>query len=324
MRESIPRKSSARVSSRRQINLKIWLTRHLQVALSSLGRVVRAPFSSLMTICVIGIALALPAGLHLMLDNVQVLSGSWDGAASISIYMEERVSDEQTAELAKRLQLESGISGASVVTRQQALREFRELSGFSEVLSTLEENPLPAVIVVKPDDALSDPQQAQALADKLTAMEGVDFAQLDLQWVTRFHAITEIADRFVWVVASLLGLAVILIIVNTIRMEIQNRHAEIEISKLIGATDSFIRRPFLYSGAWYGLFGGLISWLLVTLSLRLLDAPVARLAGLYQSDFILSGMDFSTFSLLIGCGSLLGLAGSWIAVGRHLHSIEPS
>ncbi|MCB1829117.1 MAG: permease-like cell division protein FtsX, partial [Gammaproteobacteria bacterium] len=201
MRESIPRKSSARVSSRRQINLKIWLTRHLQVALSSLGRVVRAPFSSLMTICVIGIALALPAGLHLMLDNVQVLSGSWDGAASISIYMEERVSDEQTAELAKRLQLESGISGASVVTRQQALREFRELSGFSEVLSTLEENPLPAVIVVKPDDALSDPQQAQALADKLTAMEGVDFAQLDLQWVTRFHAITEIADRFVWVVA---------------------------------------------------------------------------------------------------------------------------
>ncbi|MCB1904567.1 MAG: cell division protein, partial [Gammaproteobacteria bacterium] len=128
----------------------------------------------------------------------------------------------------------------------------------------------------------------------------------------------------VWVVASLLGLAVILIIVNTIRLEIQNRHAEIEISKLIGATDSFIRRPFLYSGAWYGLFGGLISWLLVTLSLRLLDAPVARLAGLYQSDFILSGMDFSTFSLLIGCGSLLGLAGSWIAVGRHLHSIEPS
>ena len=118
-------------------------------------------------------------------------------------------------------------------------------------------------------------------------------------------------------------LAVILVIVNTIRLEIQSRHAEIEISKLIGATDSFIRRPFLYSGAWYGLFGGLISWLLVTLSLWLLDAPVAHLAGLYQSEFELSGMDISTFFILLSCGTLLGLAGSWVAVGRHLNSIEP-
>lgn len=289
-----------------------------------MGRLVRAPFSSLMTMCVIGIALALPAGLHLMLGNVQALGSNWDGAATISVYMDETVNDAQTAELAKTLRLESGISDVTVIARQQALEEFRELSGFAQILSTLEENPLPAVVVVKPDDDRTDPQQAQALADKLTSMEGVEFAQLDLQWVARFHAITKIADRVVWVVASLLGLAVILIIVNTIRLEIQNRHAEIEISKLIGATDNFIRRPFLYTGAWYGLFGGLVSWLLVALSLWLLDAPVARLAGLYQSNFKLSGMDFSTFFLLIGCGLLLGLAGSWLAVGRHLHSIEPS
>jgi len=324
MRETNARKSSAKLSSRRQINPRIWLTRHLQVALSSLGRIVRTPFASLMTMAVIGIALALPSALHLVLHNVQTLSGSWDGAATISVYMKATVTDEETAELANKLSLDNRVSAASVIARHQALEEFRQLSGFSEILNTLEENPLPAVVVVKPNENQSNPQQAQALADKLGSMDGVEFAQLDLQWVTRFHAIAKIAERVVWVVASLLGLAVILVIVNTIRLEIQNRHAEIEISKLIGATDSFIRRPFLYSGFWYGLFGSLISWLLVTLSLWLLDAPVARLAGLYQSKFELSGMELSTLSLLLACGTALGLAGSWIAVGRHLNSIEPN
>lgn len=323
MTEAALRKNSAKISSRRQINPRIWLTRHLQVALSSLGRLVRAPFASLMTMAVIGIALALPSCLLLVLGNVQTLSSSWDGAATISLYMKQPVTDDETAELAKNLRLYDEVSEVSVIVRHQALEEFRQLSGFSEVLNTLEDNPLPAVLVVKPDESHSDPQQAQLLADKLGSMGGVEFAQLDLQWVTRFQAIAKIADRVVWVVASLLGLAVILVIVNTIRLEIQSRHAEIEISKLIGATDSFIRRPFLYSGAWYGLFGGLISWLLVTLSLWMLDAPVAHLAGLYQSEFRLSGMDISTFCVLLSCGTLLGLAGSWVAVGRHLNSIEP-
>ena len=321
---SIRNKTSASLSRRRQINPRIWLIRHLQVALSSLGRLARTPFSSLMTIAVIGIALALPSGLHLMLSNIRTLSNSWDGAASISVYLVQTASDETAAELAKQLHTDPEISEVRVITRQQALTEFRQMSGFSGILSTLEENPLPAVLVVKPDQNLNDPGKAQNLATRLSALENVEFAQLDLQWVTRFHAITEIANRVVWVVASLLGLAVILIIVNTIRLEIQNRHAEIEISKLIGATDSFIRRPLLYSGAWYGLFGGLVSWLLVTLSLLLLSAPVSRLAGLYQSDFELAGIDFNIFIVLLSSGALLGLAGSWIAVARHLRNIEPN
>ncbi|MCB1850507.1 MAG: permease-like cell division protein FtsX [Gammaproteobacteria bacterium] len=321
---SIRNKTSASLSRRRQINPRIWLIRHLQVALSSLGRLARTPFSSLMTIAVIGIALALPSGLHLMLSNIRTLSNSWDGAASISVYLVQTASDETAAELAKQLHTDPEISEVRVITRQQALTEFRQMSGFSGILSTLEENPLPAVLVVKPDQNLNDPGKAQNLATRLSALENVEFAQLDLQWVTRFHAITEIANRVVWVVASLLGLAVILIIVNTIRLEIQNRHAEIEISKLIGATDSFIRRPLLYSGAWYGLFGGLVSWLLVTLSLLLLSAPVSRLAGLYQSDFELAGIDFNIFIILLSSGALLGLAGSWIAVARHLRNIEPN
>lgn len=317
------RKRAARISSRNRQRLDVWLLRHLQVALSSLGRLVRSPVSSLMTSAVIGIALALPTGLHLLLSNAQALSGNWDGAATVSLFIRQETTDQQLNQLLERLRLRGGIAGVRLISREQALEEFRLLSGFAAALEALEENPLPAVIVVEPQPAHSTPLAAEALLAQLKQLPEVDFAQIDLQWVKRFHGITEIARRAVLLLVSLLGMAVLLIVVNTIRLEIQNRHAEIEISKLIGATDAFIRRPFLYSGIWYGLCGGLVAWLLVALSLWLLDAPVARLAGLYNSSFDLQGMDFSTFSLLLGGSTLLGLAGSWVAVGRHLSAIEP-
>ena len=317
------RKRAARISSRNRQRLDVWLLRHLQVALSSLGRLVRSPVSSLMTSAVIGIALALPTGLHLLLSNAQALSGNWDGAATVSLFIRQETTDQQLNQLLERLRLRGGIAGVRLISREQALEEFRLLSGFAAALEALEENPLPAVIVVEPQPAHSTPLAAEALLAQLQQLPEVDFAQIDLQWVKRFHGITEIARRAVLLLVSLLGMAVLLIVVNTIRLEIQNRHAEIEISKLIGATDAFIRRPFLYSGIWYGLCGGLVAWLLVALSLWLLDAPVARLAGLYNSSFDLQGMDFSTFSLLLGGSTLLGLAGSWVAVGRHLSAIEP-
>lgn len=317
------RKRAARISSRNRPRLDVWVLRHLQVALSSLGRLVRAPVSSLMTTAVIGIALALPTGLHLLLSNAQALSGNWDGAATVSLFIRQKTTDQQLNQLLERLRQRSSIAGVRLISREQALDEFRLLSGFAAALEALEENPLPAVIVVEPQPAHSTPLAAEALLAQLKQLPEVDFAQIDLQWVKRFHGITEIARRAVLLLVSLLGMAVLLIVINTIRLEIQNRHAEIEISKLIGATDAFIRRPFLYSGIWYGLCGGLVAWLLVALSLWLLDAPVARLAGLYNSSFDLQGMDFSTFSLLLGGSTLLGLAGSWVAVGRHLSAIEP-
>ena len=141
--------------------------------------------------------------------------------------------------------------------------------------------------------------------------------------VQRLHAITETARRGVLVLGALLALAVLLILGNTIRLEIQNRSSEIEIIKLVGATNAFIRRPFLYCGLWYGLFGGLIAWLLVSLSLWSLQGPIVRLAGLYHSDFALSVIHLQTLVVLLGVGALLGLAGSWISVGRHLQAIEP-
>ena len=318
------KKKSAHISSRRRQRLDIWLLRHLQVALASLGRLTRAPLSTLMTSAVIGIALALPTGLYLLLDNVQELSGNWEGAASISLFIKQEVAEKSVEQLAKKLRIDPAIADVRLITRKQALDEFRQLSGFSGALDALNQNPLPAVLVIEPETTHAAPEAAEVLLERLKKMHEVDFAQLDLQWVRRFHAITEIARRGIIVLASLLGLAVLLIVGNTIRLEIQNRHAEIEITKLIGGTDAFIRRPFLYNGLWYGLFGGIIAWLMVTLSIGLLDNPVTQLAGLYNSSFDLTGVNFTALLNLLSGSTLLGLFGSWIAVGRHLSEIEPS
>jgi len=324
MKREKRRKKSAHISRRRRLHLHVWLLRHLQVALSSLGRLARAPLSTLMTSAVIGISLALPAGLYLLLQNVQELSGSWDGAATISLFLPQDTSAREAGELTRELGLRAEISSVRLIDRDNALEEFQRFSGFSDALRALGGNPLPAVIVVEPTTDHSTPEAAESMLSALRALRPVELAQLDLQWVRRFHAITDIARRAIAVLATLLGLAVLLIVVNTIRLEIQNRHAEIEITKLIGGTNAFIRRPFLYAGLLYGLFGGILAWFLVVLGVGLLDPPVARLAGLYQSTFELSGMGLDASLILIGGSTLLGLGGSWVAVGRHLNEIEPS
>lgn len=308
---------------RRSLRLDTWAMRHLQVALASLGRLSRAPFSTLMTAAVIGIALALPTGLHVALSNVQQLAGGWDGAATLSLFLKKETSEEQVTALANSLRQHPQIAVVQLIEPDLALAEFRRLSGFEGALDALDENPLPAVLVIEPLPQYGTPEATERLMQELNQRQEVDFTQVDLEWVRRFHAITEIARRGVLVIAALLGLAVLLIVGNTIRLEIQNRRDEIEITKLIGGTDAFIRRPFLYGGLWYGLAGGIIAWLLVSLSLWLLAGPIERLAGLYHSNFDLSAVDFQTLILLLGGSALLGLIGSWIAVGRHLSDIEP-
>ncbi len=303
--------------------LKVWFLRHIQVALSSLGRLTRAPIGTLMTSTVIGIAVSLPAGMWVLLDNVKQISGSWDGAASISMFLETDTTEADIDQLVARIKVMPEISEVQLITRDDALIEFQQFSGFGKALDVLQENPLPPVLIVTPTLKHSDPAKAEKLLKTLNKESHTDFAQLDLEWVRRFHAITEIAIRAVIVLASVLSMAVLLIIGNTIRLEIQNRHDEIEITKLIGATNAFIRRPFLYSGFWYGLLGGAIAWLLVTVSLWLLAGPIEKLTGLYQSEFRLDVLSMPTTSLLLFGTAILGLFGALIAVGRHLSAIEP-
>jgi cell division transport system permease protein len=308
---------------KRNLNPVTWLLRHAQMSLSSLGRLSRRPVSTAMTAAVIGISLALPGGLHLLVDNVRQLSSSWDGSASISLFLSEEVSDEQAETVRKQVALRADVAETRLIDRDQALQEFRRLSGFGEAIELLDHNPLPAVVLVRPGNSIQGADAVAGLAEELRGYREIEIAQVDLQWVERLGAITGTIERAVLILAALLAGAVLLIVGNTIRLEIQSRHSEIEIVKLVGGTDAFIRRPFLYEGIWYGLLGALIGLLLVLGSLYLLDGPVKRLAGLYESEFTLAIIDPASLLGVILGGPLLGLAGAWLAVGRHLAQIQP-
>jgi cell division transport system permease protein len=313
-----------RSNLRRMLSPRTFLQRHAQVALDSLGRLYRNGVSALMTAAVIGIALALPSGLYLLLDNLHRLSGSWDGQASLSVFLKPEIDSSTARHLADSLAKWPEIGSIQLVTPQQALQEFSEHSGFADVLNLLEDNPLPVVLIVTPAADQTDPTFASALRDRLTDLPETDLAQLDLQWVQRLAAILDIARRGILVISALLALAVLLVIGNTIRLEIQNRREEILVTKLIGATNAFVRRPFLYSGTWYGIFGALLAWSLVETGFWLLSGPVGKLVGLYQSDFTLETLPLALLGTLMLTGIVLGLLGSWLAVGRHLHAIEPT
>lgn len=301
-----------------------WALWHSQCLVSTLGQLANTPLNTLMIAAVIGIALALPAGLFVLLDNVQRLSRSWEGAAQVSVFLKPEVSDAAAAKLAKALQARSDLAQVRVITREQAFQEYRQLSGFKDALAVLGgENPLPAVLVLQ----LAQGQTAagiEHLLDALRQEPQVEIAQFDLDWMRRLHAITEVIRRGVTIIGVLLGVGVLLIVGNTIRASVEKRREEIEVAKLLGATNAFIRRPFLYTGLWYGLLGGIVACLFVAISLGLLQAPVRQLAALYRSDFSLSIMSADTLFTIWIVGAFLGVTGSWLAVGRHLAAIEPS
>jgi cell division transport system permease protein len=272
---------------------------------------------------VIGIALALPTGLHTLLKNAQQLSGGWESTAQISVFLKKDIQPPQAQKLKSDIEGWSDVVSVHYISREQALKEFQELSGFGDALKALNSNPLPSVLIVKPQLSKTSERSTQQLLNQLRNLRQTDKAQLDMQWVRRLYAIMNIVERGVLILGFLLALAVLLVVGNTIRLAIQNRRKEIVVMKLIGGTDAFIRRPFLYTGFWYGLFGGIIAWLLVSFTLISINNPIKQLTTLYQNQFELSNMSFSTTLVLVGISILLGLIGSWFAVGRHLREIEP-
>ena len=304
--------------------VQAWLINHARTLIASLGAMTRQPASSLMTIAVIAIALALPSGLFVMLNNASHVSVGWDNSAQISVFLKQDVTDKQATRLQQKINLYEDVESVSLIHKDAAMQEFMKISGFGDALEALGENPLPHVLTIQPRVDSNRPDKVRYLLTQLNDLKEVELAQLDLQWVQRLFAMLEIAQKGIWVIASLLGIAVLLVVGNTIRLDIQNRRAEIEVTKLIGGTNAFIRRPFLYTGLWYGIAGGILAWLLTAISMALLDDSVAHLASLYNSGFQLRGLSFNETLSLIGFSCLLGLGGSWIAVGRHLSEIEPS
>ncbi len=300
-----------------------YLSNHRDVALLSLTRLLGTPAASLMTWSVIAIALALPAGLYVFLQNAQQLSSDWDRTAQISVYTSLGLAPEKSLALSKSLKTRPDIKEVQYISPEQALSEFRSLSGFGEALEYLSENPLPAVIVVYPQTTQGSVAATEVLLEDLRAMPEVDQAELDIKWVKRLYGLMALGQRAVMILGVVLSLAVLLVIGNTVRLAIESRRAEIVVVKLVGGTDGFVRRPFLYTGIWYGIGGGVLAWVMINLVLFWLYRPVAELVSSYSSGFTLAGLDLSATLILLCLSAALGWMGAWIAVGRHLSDIEP-
>ncbi len=300
-----------------------WFERHVQTLVGSLGRLWQQPFATMLTIVVIGIALALPACLHVLVQNVRVASGGWNSALDISVYMKPNASLDQAKRAAERIRQRRDVDEVTLIEADAALAEFRRNSGFGAALDALKDNPLPHALVVRPDVEYREAGRVQELSNELKKIDGVDIVQLDTEWVSRFNAILDVIRRGVFLAAVLFALGILVIIGNTIRLDIENRRGEIEVTKLVGGSDAFVRRPFLYNGVWYGLAGGLIAGLIVAVVVAVLSAPVRRIAGLYGSQFELQGVGIVGWIALLLGGALLGWLGSFIVATRELREIEP-
>ena len=298
--------------------------RHLQQAIGSLGDLWRTPFTTVMTIVVLGISLTLPATLHVFVKNAQAISHQWNSASQITLYLKLSTSDNAAQALVQRVNLYPEVDNVVFISPKQALREFSQSSGFGDALGYLDKNPLPATLLVTPTQRHSQSQAAQELLAKLQKEREVDIGQLDLEWLTRLEAIANLIEDIVMSVALLLCTSVVLIIGNTIRLQILNQRQTIAVMKLVGATDSFIQRPFLYSGMWYGIFGGLLATVLIWLLVNYLSSAIAKLTEVYQQRFELEALSGNEVGLLLIFAISLGLLGSYISVRRHIKAIEPS
>ena len=275
-----------------------------------------------MIVLVIAVTLAIPAALNLAIKNFSAISSSWDEALDFSVFLDTGLTLSEAEGIAGLIAQRADVSDVQLISADDALAEFKQQSGFGDALDQLAGNPLPHTLVVRPSPA-NTAESMILLREELSTLPEIELVQVDTEWVQRFHAILEIVQRAVMIGAGLLGLAIVVIIGNTIRLEIQNRRDEIEVTKLIGASNAFVRRPFLWSGFWYGLFGSLLALALVLYGLYLLQPTVTRLAGLDQSGLAVLSLDLRESLAIVGIGVALGLAGSWFAAARHMRAIEP-
>lgn len=301
----------------------IWATRHLQSMFAALGRLLRRPISTLLTTLVIAVALALPSGLWLVVKNARAATGDLATAVQVTTYLKVGTPLARAEQLARQLRGRPEIGSVRVVPADEALKEFREYSGFGSALDALTDNPLPHALVVQPRVAQRDARTIEALRDLLTATPDVDTVQADAEWARRLAALLDVLRTLFLASAALLAVGVLAVIGNTIRLEIGARREEIEVTKLVGGSDAFVRRPFLYAGLFQGLFGGLLALGLTALVMGAVEAPIARLTALYGGRFQLGGLSHEEAGTVLLVGALLGLLGAWIGAARHLSRIEP-
>jgi len=294
---------------------------HLGVLRAVLRRIFASPLAGFLNILVIGIALSMPAGMYMLLQNAQELVAQFSGTTQISLFLNMDAKAEDVDRLRKQFAQHPAIASVEFVARAQALEQFKQSTGLSDLISGLEQNPLPDAFVVHPKSG--DAQSLDALRGELAKLPKVKEAQLDSAWAYKLEALLKFGRIAVLILASLLSLALIAVTFNTIRLQILTQHDEIEVAKLIGATDGFIRRPFLYFGATQGMLGGIMAWLIITASLLLLNRQLGALAQLYASQLTLHPLSFGDSLSLLLFSMYLGWLGAWLSVARHLSQIEP-
>jgi len=289
----------------------------------SFKRLLAMPVQTLMTSLVVAIAVALPMTLLLVLDNVNTLDESWDSSPTMSIYLNIRTQQAAINQLIAEIELFPEVDTVVFLSQEDALVDFQLFSGFGKALETLDQNPLPPTIIISPKADAMEPYHLESLYSRLQTEAIIDDIVLDMEWVRRLQEIMLLGRKIVFALAILLGIGVLLAIGNTIRLAIENRRDEILVTKLVGGTDGFVRRPFLYSGGWYGMLGGVLACIIIALGYATLEPSVLRLAELYRSEFLLQGLGLVSGLRLLVVTTALGWIGAWIAVGRHLRHIEP-
>lgn len=301
----------------------MFFANHIRQSLQSLGELYRTPFASLMTIGVLGFSITLPSTLYIMVKNTEQVTEQWQQASEISLFLKKNITDKDAQQLINRLKTWNEINQVTFVSAKQALDEFQRLSGLGDALSYLDENPLPAVVLITPTSKHASPTAASILLNKLKKEREVEIGKLDIEWLERLYGLLKIAKDLVYVLALLLFFAVILIIGNTIRLNIYNKRDEILVMKLVGATDSFIQRPFLYTGFWFGLLGGLMAWFTVTVILIWIGWSLDEFLLQYQIQLNITGLNLEALIIMLCLSIILGLAGSFLSVRKHVNDIEP-
>lgn len=301
--------------------MKSWLMHHLYVAQYTLRRLRTSPVSSLLNVLVIGVALSLPTGGYILLQNVKSLSDKLVGAPQLSIFLSMNVGQDDIARISKQLEQHTDISQIEFVPREQALLQLQQSTGLADVTGGLAQNPLPHAFIVYPKS--KDIQSLEALRDELKTWPKFDHVQLDSAWVRKLEALLKFGRLAVLLLSVLLSFALVAITFNTIRLQILTQKEEIEVSKLIGASNSFIRRPFLYFGLVQGLLGGSAAWFIITVSLSLLNISLSDLAQLYASSYSLQHLSVGDSLTLLLFSGYLGWLGALLSVSQHLWQMEP-
>ncbi|MCC4615793.1 permease-like cell division protein FtsX [Xanthomonas campestris pv. asclepiadis] len=298
----------------------VWIDHHLHSIAFSLGRAMRKPWATLLTIVVMALALALPLGLSIALDNVKLLAGSVQQSREINLFLKVEIGAEAAQALAGELRARPDVVRVTLRTPAQGLTELRESAKLDEAIDALGDNPLPTLLIVTPTETADDAQ----LAGALQALPQADQVQHDALWRKRLDGWLRFGERLVQVLSALLGIGAVLVVGNTVRLDIQSRREEIGVLQLLGASDGFIRRPFLYLGAWYGLGAGAVALALIAASGLALRAPLAILADSYGSSFTLHGLDLLHSAMVLVGTLVLGWLGAWLVTGHFLRQTRPT